>query len=80
MRDAANEFACIWALEDITQWLVDVCLEGSTYAESYASLACQLEDAVESFSGAIWNDATRGYFHQMAYCMRQWIAACRQLS
>jgi len=79
MRDAANEFACIWALEDITQWLIDAKLEGSNYGDAYASLADKLEDAVESFSGAIWNQATRGYFHQTAYLMRRWIAACRQL-
>src|SRR5690348_5228709 len=79
MRDAANEFACIWALEDITQWLIDAKLEGSNYGDAYASLADKLEDAVESFSGAIWNQATRGYFHQTAYLMRSWIAACRQL-
>jgi len=79
MRDAANEFACIWALEDITQWLIDAKLEGSNYGEAYASLADKLEDAVESFSGTIWNQATRGYFHQTAYLMRRWIAACRQL-
>jgi hypothetical protein len=80
MRDAANELACIWVLEDILQWLPEVRLQGGDYCESYASLAALLEDAVESFSGSIWNDATRGYFHQMAYCMRQWIAACRQLA
>lgn len=80
MQDAANEFGCIWVLEDLTQWLVDARLEGGNYAETYASLADQLEDAVESIAGSIWNDATRGYFHQMAYCMRQWIAACRQLN
>lgn len=80
MRDAANELACIWTLEDITQWLVDVRLEGSNYADTYASLADALEDAVESFSGSIWNEATRGYFHQTAYLMRHWIKACRTLS
>jgi hypothetical protein len=80
MRDAANEFACIWALEDVLQWLVNVRLEGSNYTEAYTSLAGLLEDAVESFTGTIWNDATRGYFHQMAYCMRQWIAACKVLN
>jgi hypothetical protein len=79
MRDASNEFACIWALEEVTQWLVGAKLDGSTYADTYGSLAAQLEDVVETFSGPIWNDATRGYFHQMAYCMRKWIRACEQI-
>ena len=43
MRDAANEFACIWVLEDITQWLVEAKLEGSNYGDVYASLADQLK-------------------------------------
>jgi hypothetical protein len=36
-----------------------------------------LEDQVERFSGFIWNDATRGYFHYIAYCMRTWIKAIK---
>lgn len=80
MKDAANEFACIRVFEDITEWLVDFKLEGANYFEAYASLADGLQDAVESFSGIVWNDSTRGYFHQMAYCMRQWIGACKQIS
>jgi hypothetical protein len=80
LKDAANEFACIWVLEEITQWLAGAKLDGTTYADTYASLADGLEDAVESFSGSIWSDSTRGYFHQMAYCMRQWIAVCKQMN
>jgi hypothetical protein len=80
IQDASNELACIWALEDVTEWLVGAQLEGTNYADAYGSLAAGLEDAVETFSGPIWNDATRGYFHQMAYCMRKWIAACQKVS
>ena len=80
LRDATNELACILTLEDITQWLSSFKLQGASYSETYASLAEGLEDAVETFSGPIWNDSTRGYFHQMAYCMRRWIAACKQVN
>jgi hypothetical protein len=80
LKDAANELACILVLEDVTEWLVNQRLQGTTYSEAYASLADALEDAVQTFSGTIWTDSTRGYFHQMAYCMRRWIAACRQLN
>ena len=79
LRDATSELACILTLEDIVQWLASFRLQGSDYPDTYASLADGLEDAVESFTGSIWNDSTRGYFHQMAYCMRRWIAACRQI-
>jgi hypothetical protein len=79
LRDLTNELACIWLIEDIVEWLQELRLEGSTYTETYLSLADALEDAVERFSGFIWNDSTRGYFHQMAYCMRVWVQAVRTL-
>lgn len=78
LRDAYNELACIWVLEDITNWLKQVKLEGNTYKDSYTALSYAIEDAVEGFSGFIWTDATRGYFHQMAFCMRQWVKACEK--
>jgi hypothetical protein len=78
--DASRELACIWVLEDLTAWLRQVKLEGSSYIESYISLSYMLEDAVEKFSGLIWTDSTRGYFHQMAYSMRQWASVCKSLT
>ena len=77
LRDLTYELGCIWLIEDITAWLKEVGLEGNTYAQAYLSLADALEDAVARFSGFIWNDLTRGYFHQMAYCMRTWVKAVR---
>ena len=73
LKDLTHELGCIWMLEDITEYLREVKLEGNTYIESYLCLADLLEDAVERFSGFIWNDVTRGYFHYIAYCMRTWI-------
>ncbi len=76
MRDATNEWACILVLEDLLPWLTEVRLSGRTYSEAYLSLAEQLECAVEEFRGSVWTDATRGYFHQMAYHMRLWLRSC----
>jgi hypothetical protein len=79
MKDATAEWACIQILEDLLPWLMEVKLEGNTYSESYFSLSHALEDAVETFHGPIWNAATSGYFHQMAYSMRNWLKACAVL-
>jgi len=79
LRDLTNELGCIWVLEDLTEWLCEIKLEGNTYAEAYLSLADALNHQVERFKGFIWTDATRAYFHQMSYCMRQWVAAFRQI-
>lgn len=73
LRDLNYEFMCVIVLEDILNWLTDVKLDGSTYSESYLSLASQMEDAVQKFDGFIWDAATRGFFHHLAYSMRVWV-------
>lgn len=80
LRDATNELACIWVLEELTEWLQELKINGNTYSEAYTSLSYALEDVVERFSGFIWTDATRGYFHQMAYCMRKWVNVCKLIA
>ena len=79
LRDLTHELACILVLEDLTEWLCEATLQGSTYPETYLSLAVALDHQVERFRGSIWTDAARGYFHQMTYCMRQWVVACQQI-
>jgi len=80
LRDATQELACIWLLEDLLPWLTELSLEGATYSDAYLSLSHLLEDGVSHFSGFIWTDAARDYFHVMAASMRVWTAACRQLA
>lgn len=80
IKDLNYEFLCVIVLEDILKWLTEVKLDGSTYSESYLSLASQMEDAVQKFDGFVWNAATRGYFHHLAYCMRVWVNATQQLN
>jgi hypothetical protein len=79
MADVTKELACIWTLEDVTGWLQNLKLDGARYSETYLSLSEAIDDAVEKFTGFIWTDTTRGYFHQTAYCMRKWVEACRVL-
>jgi len=76
LKDAAAEWPAILLLEDLLTWLIDAPLSGATGLEAYLSLSHALEDAAEKFQGRAWNDAARGFVHQMAYLMRAWIAAC----
>jgi hypothetical protein len=76
MKDATNEWACILTLEDVLPWLVETHLHGTSYRECFLSLSHAIEDGVETFTGPLWTDVTRGYFHQMAYHMRVWLKAC----
>jgi hypothetical protein len=79
LRDATAELPCIWILEDLIEWLREAQLEGTSYCQAYRSLSHLLEDAAESFQGSIWTDSTRGYIHQLAYHMREWIKCCELL-
>jgi len=76
LRDATAELPCIWMLEDLLEWLREAELEGGSYLQSYRSLSHLLQDAAESFRGSIWSDSARGYIHQLAYHMREWIKCC----
>jgi hypothetical protein len=78
LRDATHEMGCVWLMEDLTDWLTELKLCGSTYHDAYLSLAAALDDAAEKFNGYIWNNATRGYVHQLAYCMRRWAGTCQR--
>ena len=79
LRDAFKEMTCILVLEDLLPWLREVKLEGTSYPEVYISLSYALEDEIEKIKGSIWSEATRGYFHQMAYYMRQWAKVSQSL-
>jgi len=76
LKDATCEMGCVWLMEDLTAWLTGVSLSGSSYSENYQHLASQLDDEAERFTGFIWTEATRGYVHQLAHCMRKWTTAC----
>ncbi len=78
-RDAAAEWLAIQVIEDLAPWLRTARLSGSSPCETYASLAAALDDAAECFRGAVWTDSTRGFLHQMAHYMREWLAACRTI-
>jgi hypothetical protein len=81
LKDATSEWACIMVLEDLLVWLTtEARLEGSDYLEAYLSLSYALQEAVEAFKGKIWNDAARGCFHQMAFCMREWLKAFKTIN
>lgn len=79
MKDLRQELACYEILDELTAWLTEEKLDGSTYPEAYLSLASRMEDAVERFQGGIWTVDTKGFFHRMAYCMRRWIKAFGEL-
>ena len=80
LRDLTAELACIWLIEDMAEWLRQLRLEGTTYSETYLYLADAIEEAVEKFSGFIWDDAARTYFREVSDDMRAWTAAVGTLT
>jgi hypothetical protein len=79
MKDARGEFGGMIVLEDLVSFLTDLKLDGNTYEEAYLSLSYQLQEGVEKFSGSIWDDTTRAYFHRLAHLMRRWVKACKDV-
>lgn len=77
LQDATREWPCILVLEDLLPWLAEVNLSGNSHLEAYLSLSHELDEVVEKIHGPVWNEATRGYFHQMSYYMRRWLGACK---
>jgi hypothetical protein len=73
MKDASIEFPGIVVFEDVIPWLTKVKLEGKDFKETYLSLAVHLRDALHTFDGQFWDDNTRGFFNNLAYCMEVWI-------
>jgi Reversibly glycosylated polypeptide len=76
MKDATCEMGGVWLMEDLCAWLTELKLNGSSYHDAYVCLAHALDEQAERFSGFIWTDATRGYVHQLAHCMRRWAQTC----
>jgi len=79
MKDATLELAAICIIEELSEWLRELKISGNTYEEAYLSLASQLEDAIEKFSGFIWNGPSRKYFHEVTKCMRIWIKTVKNI-
>ncbi|MFK4100742.1 hypothetical protein ACI2L1_11830 [Streptomyces sp. NPDC019531] len=73
LRDLQQELPAIAILDDLLVWLQGAKLDGSTYSETYRSLSHQLQDAVEAMTGPVWTQELRGFIHQMAHLMRQWL-------
>jgi hypothetical protein len=79
LRDTAGELGGIRLLEDLLAWLPEQKLDGMTYGEAYESLSFLLEEAIWGFTGSIWTEPARAFFHELAYVMRCWVAACRRI-
>jgi len=79
LGDASDEWGCIRLFEDFLPWLWEAPISGRTYLETYRALSYSLQDAVEKQRGTVWNDAARGYFHQVAHYMRTWANVAGQL-
>jgi hypothetical protein len=79
LNDLSSELPAIMMLDNILPWLIDLKLDSSDVGSAYLSLSDSLDSQAERFSGSVWDDATRGFIHQMAYLMRVWLDAVRRI-
>jgi hypothetical protein len=77
-EDMMKEWPGVTMLKDMLPWLQEVKLQRTSYSDAYLSLSDELEYAVESKEWN-WPMDARGYFHRVAFCMRQWVKACRMV-
>lgn len=80
MQDLYHELAGMVLIEEVVPWLQDIHLSGSTYAETYASLADALEAQAASFSGFVWDQGGREFLTETAACMREWLQLIASLA
>ena len=76
-KDLYNELAGIVLLEELLPWLIELRLDGSSYAELYAHLAEALESQSAKFKGFIWDDGGREFLVSTAANMRAWLDAVK---
>lgn len=76
-KDLYHELAGVVLVEDLLPWLRELRLDGSGYAEAYASLADALEAQAPHFTGFVWDDGGREFLTETARCMRTWLGALR---
>lgn len=74
-RDLYHELAGMVILDDLLPWLMDLKLDGSSYAELYASLADALDVQSASYRGFIWDQGGGAFLRDTAAHMRAWLEA-----
>ena len=75
--DLWKEWPGMLLLKDLLPWLKEVPLPCSDYGDAYVALSDELEYAVEDSVGKNWPVEAKCYFHRVAFCMRQWVKACK---
>jgi hypothetical protein len=80
LKDLHQELAGIALLEELTAWLEEVRLAGSTASEAYLHLADALDEALPSFHGYLWGEDARAFFHKVTGAMRVWIETTRTIA
>lgn len=80
MQDLYHELAGMVLIEELVPWLQELQLSGSTYVETYASLADALEGQAASFSGFVWDQGGRDFLTETASCMREWLRVIASLA
>ncbi|MCA9079631.1 MAG: hypothetical protein KDA58_03690 [Planctomycetaceae bacterium] len=79
-KDLYHELAGIVLIEEFLPWLIEAKLDGSTPLEAYASLATQMHDVTDQFTGFIWDDGGRDFLRQTAGNMQTWIECVRRIA
>lgn len=73
INDANNEWGCLRTIDEFVPWLSSVKLTGNSISEIYRSLSEALDDFAITTKFKYMRRSTEGFYHSMAYEMRQWL-------
>lgn len=80
LKDLVSELPCMWLMEDLVESIREIRLQGSTYPDTYLSLAQGIDDASEKVKTFNGDAATRDFFHGVAKDMRLWTKAVKTIT
>jgi len=80
LKDANGEWGCMRTIDDFFTWLVNAKLEGESVCNVYENLADSLHEFASNSNFLYMKEATRGFYHEMAYDMKKWIKLVKILS
>lgn len=75
LNDANNEWGCLRTIDEFVDWLASVRLIGRNVFEVYGSLSEALDEFAIGTEFKYMKRSTEGFYHSMAYEMKEWVRA-----
>jgi hypothetical protein len=78
-KDLYHELAGMVIVEELLPWLTEVKIDESSFSDAYLSLADEIQNRIERFSGFLWDQGAREFLAVTVNNMRAWVEAVRSI-